>query len=118
MKVSEATFVERHAYWSRCHGRVFGIIVVSYFVFPRKGTVLNVVEAAEPGSIRWEDLNLKVTEKLKQTTVTTCITVVAIFVGGVAVTFAERASPGFGAAFTISGTTVLALAWSLQQSTV
>lgn len=64
---------------------------------------MNVVEATEPNSIRWEDLNFRVAEKLKQTTITAVITVGAILVGTVAVTFAERASPGFGAAFTISG---------------
>ena len=69
----------------------------------RKGTVLNVVQATEPNSIRWEDLNFRVAEKLKQTTITTLITIGAILVGSFAVTFAERASPGVGAAFTISG---------------
>ena len=65
---------------------------------------MNVVEATEPNSIRWEDLNFRVAEKLKQTTITTMITIGAILVGALAVTFAEDASQGVGAAFTISGT--------------
>ncbi|CAJ1970212.1 unnamed protein product [Cylindrotheca closterium] len=67
-----------------------------------EGTVLNVDQATEPNSIRWEDLNFRVAEKLKQTTITASITIGAILVGSFAVTFAERASPGVGAAFTIS----------------
>jgi len=67
-----------------------------------EGTVLNVVEAHEPNSIRWEDLNFRAAAKLKQTTVTTLITIGYILIGAYAVHFAEDSSPGFGAAFTIS----------------
>jgi hypothetical protein len=67
-----------------------------------EGTVLNACEATEPTSIRWEDLNVRATEKLKQLTFTTILTVGAILVCALGVREAEKVSPGFGAAFTIS----------------
>jgi len=69
--------------------------------FMFEGTVLSVAEAAEPNSIRWEDLNFEVSEKVKQTTITALITIGATIIGALAVIFAERRSR-FGAAFTIS----------------
>jgi hypothetical protein len=67
-----------------------------------EGTVLNACEATEPTSIRWGDLNVRATEKLKQLTFTSILTVAAIVVCALGVRAAEDASPGFGAAFTIS----------------
>ena len=41
-----------------------------------EGSVLHVVEATEPNSIRWAELNIPVSDKLKRTTITTGITLV------------------------------------------
>ena len=70
-----------------------------------EGRVLNVVEATEPNSIRWQDLNVPGEEKLKYATISALVTIVSIIVCAYVVSLAEEASPGFGAAFTISGET-------------
>lgn len=69
-----------------------------------EGTVLNVAQASEPNAIRWEDLNFRSSTRRNRTLITYVITIGCIFVGAQLVTFAEDASPGVGAAFTISGT--------------
>ena len=70
-----------------------------------EGTVLNVVEATEPNSIRWQDLNVPAGKKFKYATLSSIVTIVSIIVCAYVVSLAEDASPGFGAAFTISGET-------------
>ena len=67
-----------------------------------EGSVLHVVEATEPNSIRWAELNIPASEKLIRTTITTCIICAIIYICTLAVALAEDLSPGFGAAFTIA----------------
>lgn len=68
-----------------------------------QGKVLNAVEADEPNSIRWQDLNTKMSVKVKQQVVAFVVTIGCIVACAYAVRFAETASPGVGAAFCISG---------------
>jgi hypothetical protein len=67
-----------------------------------EGTVLNVREATEPNSIRWAELNIPVSEKLKRITLTTAITLGITFACGMAITLAAEVSPGIGTAFAIA----------------
>ena len=71
-----------------------------------KRVVLNAKVAEEPMSMRWEDLNEAGFEKVKQLIFTSIFTLGCIVLDALAVTKAQRIVPGFGAAFTIAGTTV------------
>ena len=68
-----------------------------------EGKVLNTVEAAEPNSIRWQDANMPKGEKFRQITFASLVTIASIIGVAFIVSLAEEASPGVGAAFTISG---------------
>eukprot|EP00980_Cylindrotheca_fusiformis_P003466 scaffold774_cov75-Cylindrotheca_fusiformis.AAC.3 len=69
-----------------------------------KDRVLQVMEPSEPNSVRWQDLNASKAEKTKESLSTTVLSFASIYVCALIVTFADSVSPGFGAAFTISGT--------------
>lgn len=66
--------------------------------------VLHVMEPSEPNSVRWQDLNASKSEKTKESILTTALSFASIYVCALIVTYADSVSPGFGAAFTISGT--------------
>ena len=66
--------------------------------------VLAVSEADEPNTVRWQDLNAKFKERLKQQVITVISTLVAIITVAVVVFFASRPSNTvLGAAIVISG---------------
>jgi hypothetical protein len=65
--------------------------------------VLQVMEPPEPNSVRWQDLNASKSAKTREHIITTAFSFASIFVCALIVTWADSVSPGFGAAFTISG---------------
>jgi hypothetical protein len=66
--------------------------------------VLQVMEPSEPNSVRWQDLNASRSARTREHIITTALSFASIFVCARIVTWANSVSPGFGAAFAISGT--------------
>lgn len=66
--------------------------------------LLFVQEAPEPNSVRWQDLNADKASKTKEHVLTTLLSFASIYGCALIVQWSNSIAPGFGAAFTISGT--------------
>lgn len=69
-----------------------------------RDTLLLVQEAPEPNSVRWQDLNADKASKTKEHLLTTLLSFASIYGCALIVQWSNSIVPGFGAAFTISGT--------------
>jgi len=68
-----------------------------------RDTVLNLQDAPEPNSVRWQDLNADSASKTKEHLLTTVLSIASIYGCAEIVRWSNSIVPGFGAAFTISG---------------
>ena len=68
-----------------------------------QGKVLNASESVEPNSVRWQDLNVTLTQRVDQMILTNIFTFGCIIVVSLIVNAAENYLPTIGAAFCIAG---------------